>query len=147
MRFRIEGNVTLTVPVEGGGSALKNRPPESWTLASEAARDYRKIRSTLATIYGRSPFFHLLEDILLPSLSGILPGEGASDLCTQIFRNVTEILNIEDEALLAAIREAMRTKDPRLEGARPLKMEPCLSIADVLFRYGPDAIFSLIPAF
>lgn len=139
--------MTLSLPVEGGASALKNCAPASWRLAPEAVRESRKAASTLSTVYGRQPFFHLLEDDLRISPQ---PGEGASEVCMEKFGAVCKVLGLEDASLIDALAERVARGDQRLRDIRRelcTDFSPGLSIVDSVVRMGPDAIFSLLPSF
>lgn len=147
MRLEIAGGAVVSLPVSGGASTLKNRPALSWMLAPEARREVRKGALTLATAYGRQPFFHLLEPLLeLPD--GEMPA--ASALCMEAFVKVKGVVGLDDESLLDALREGIAVGDPRLRAVAAdcrRKFEPGLSIVDLLVRMGPDAIFALITPF
>lgn len=151
MRFRIAGATVLTLPVAGGASALKNRPPHTWTMAREARRENRKIAATLATIYGREPYFHLIADQLPPVAESCEPeGLKASEVCREAFGRIERLLGLADEGLLASLREGMAAGDAILREAgsrHGMLMEPGMSIVDGIVRLGPDAIFGLIPSF
>lgn len=141
----------MPVSVDGGASALKNRPAESWTIAAEAEREEKKIASALATIYGRQPFFYLLKDALLPSLKA---GDSAENICRQAFRNVVAVTSLDDETFLKQLGERLATGDSQLrEISRELMGAwlgsgcGALSVVDPLFRFGPDAIFVMLTAF
>lgn len=153
MRTRITGGAMLSIPVAGGASTLKNRLPSSWRLAREAAREMQKFESTLATVYGRQPYFALLRDDF--SIGSYNPTEGeecdsAERLCNEAFIRTAGTLGLDDEFLLESIRVRMEAKDSLLRGVcndlTPL-FNPELSIVDAIVRLGPDAIFLLIPAF
>ena len=146
MRMSIAGGAVLSLPVRGGASALKNRDPESWEMAPEAVRERRKAAATLATVYGREPFFRFLDhELLIPE------APTARETCVLAFHAVSRILGLDDEALLSMLRS--RTAPPgdplaRAEALRCRKgVDPSLSILDALFRLGPDAIFALLEPF
>ena len=147
MRVLLAGDTMLSLPVSGGASALKNRPADSWELAPEAAPRRRKFEATLATLYGRTPFFHLLRETLLPG-----GGEEvtAREVCRDAFLKVEALLGLDNEELLAMLRERMARRDATLASmveAYDAKADRRLSIIDVLARLGPDAIFTLLPTF
>lgn len=148
MRIAIAGGQTLSVPVEGGASALKNRDPRGWRLAPEASREGRKAAATLATVYGRHPYFHLLSDMLPADLA--VPGAPARGVCLEAFRTVESLLGLDDPTLLAGLRRAVDGHDRRIGmvGADCRgRLRPGLSILDAVFTLGRDAIFALLPPF
>ena len=136
VRFSVDADVTLSLPVEGGASALKNRRPDSWVFAREAPREARKIASTLATLYGRTPFFHLLGDDLTPCPE---PGMKVAEVNGEMFGRIIRILGLGDVYLLQSLRttdiSTLRTADPSS------------ALLPALFRLGPDAIFLLLKPF
>lgn len=149
MRLILEGDTIISMPVKGGASTLKNKPSSSWTLASEAVRDGRKNVATLATLYGRQPFFSLLSDDL-SVMADFFPGDPAAELCVRAFEKVKRILSLDDAVLLENLRDLLMSGDRKLEKVRKdftpyFKAE--LSIMDPLVKLGPDAIFSLLPSF
>lgn len=147
MRLRLSNGAILTLPVEGGASALKNRDATTWRLAGEAGRESRKAEATLATLYGRLPYFSLLHHVT----GGRKEGEAASEVCLEAFRCVNETLGLSDENLLKGLREAMASGDRRLRDvvreAGKIYGSDSTTILELLFRAGPDAIFALLPAF
>lgn len=148
MRFRIEGDSMLSLPVEGGASALKNGHPESWRTAREARREAGKIDATMATVYGRTPYFHLLKDTLSLSVR-LEEGMSAHILCNDIFMAIKSLLQLDDDFLIRGLGEKIARGDGRLRNvAAPFsELKPDLTIAHSLFKYGPEAIFALLPAF
>ena len=147
MRVRLEGDAMLSLPVKGGASALKNRTPSSWELAEESRREVCVYSSTLSTIYGRRPFFHLLVGSLVPSA---LPGMKADALCRDCFRKVMDILLPDEDTLLEDIKRELSLPGGRIReiGEEPaMQIDLGLSITDALVRLGPDAIFPLVASF
>ena len=138
LRFTIAADVSLSMPVAGGASALKNRHPDSWKLAGESVAAADKIKDTLATVYGRTPYFRLLEEEMeLPAT----PGLPASVLNWRMFECAAEVLGVSDVSLWECL--------PTFPSADYVDPEPqdSLSVVDAIFRKGPDAIFSLLPTF
>lgn len=154
MRFEVAGPATLTLPVGGGASTLKNRPTPTWRLAAEAEREWRKILATTATLYGRCPYF----DEVFAFMAKVHDGgyQVASELNMAAFRAVERFLNIEN--LLPQIGNTICSRQegddtPGRETLREVAREvrertdPSLSIVDTLMKLGPDAIFTLLPPF
>lgn len=147
LRVSIVSDTLISMPVAGSASALKNHHPFSWCLAPEAQKVAVKAAATLSTVYGRTPFFHLLEESF--SLAGKI-GEPASSLCMRAFHNVEEILGINENALIHALRDSMEQKTHRIHDIcsyTAKKANMSLSIIDTLCRLGPDAIFALVFTF
>lgn len=145
MRLHLENEVLLSVPVEGGASALKNRDSSTWRLSGNFGREHRKICSTLSTLYGRYPYFAPVSDLLQAG-----DAESAEDLCRKSFEGVKHFLALDDENLIAGIRDRLHAKDERLEGLTRQNADAFnanLSIVPTLMKLGPDAIFPLIPTF
>lgn len=146
MRVRLLPDVTLPLPIDGGASALKNRPSHTWTLAREAKRACDKYGATLATLCGRLPFFHLLAEQLTPDGS---PGEKASEVCLRAFGNICSIMGLDDERLLKQLKSRLEKKDSVIEGIRLEQIErpdPSLSVTVAIAALGPDTIFTLLPS-
>lgn len=128
----------VSVPVEGGGSALKNRPPWSWRLSEKALAQARKMDSTLATVYGATPFYRLLDHII--SMREILMGRVmAADVCREAFRRVEGILGLDRADVIESARGFKPSPVPRVENEE--------EILTLLFLKGPEAIFQLLPTF
>lgn len=152
MRFEVAGGTTLSLPVSGGASALKNHPASSWTVAPEAIRDTRKLQATLATLYGRTPFYTLLASDLFPpenqaeSKEAGLPTAEAT--CRGAFRRIEEILRIDETVKeYVALPSDKRSRLRAIGAEKALQFQPHLSIIDAVATLGRDAIFPLLPAF
>lgn len=151
LRISVAGAGLLSLPVEGGASSLKNRHPSLWRFSRESAREARKIKSTLATVYGRSPFHYLLAGDF-----EILPGVTESESlpvgreCIRLFRVVEHILLPDAQETLEYLKGLSDSDRMRLKALGEEKSAERFlseSILDLVFRYGPDAIFPLLPAF
>ena len=141
MRFRVKDHALLSVPVEGGASALKNHPASTWLLSPKAALQARKIDATLATLYGSTPFYSLLDHEI--SLSSLIDSpHPASAVCLEAFRRVERVLGTDNPALL----DAARSLEKRPSISCPAESAG-ISILEPLFTYGPEAIFILFPTF
>lgn len=147
MRVRIAGGSLLSFSVKGGASALKNRPSATWVMARESERETIRYASTLATVYGRTPYFQLLQEELIPSASAGIP---AKEVCRQCCRNVMNIILPEGIGMLDSIRQVIErpgNRIMRISKEFNIKFNPELSIIDAIVRMGPGAIFPLLPAF
>ena len=153
MRFRLREDTVISLSIEGGASSLKNRPSGSWTMAPKAMLDARKGDAAIATLYGATPYFSLLDRQM--SLSGLLagsvpPGEGlmplkASAVCREAFRRVENTLGLSEPGLAESVKEFYRTGDEVRE--TPCGNEMTVSILDIIFKKGRETIFSLIHPF
>lgn len=147
MRVRIAGGAMLSFPIAGGASALKNHSSSSWMMARESTREAARFASTLATVYGRTPFFLLLKDSFFLE---ICPGGRAQEICEAGFRNVLDILLPHGSETLRSISDELSVPGSRIieiSEESNKNFNPELSIIDALARTGPDAIFPLLPTF
>lgn len=150
MRIRIAEECTLSMPLAGGASTLKNHPPQSWRFSRESEREGRKMVETIATLYGRTPFFPFIKDDLENILSGFSEGKPVEGMCQDGFRMVEKLLSLSDTVLLESLKLRMAQGDPLLKSLKNQyspSVESCLSILVALFSVGQDAIFGLLPAF
>lgn len=148
MRFRVAEDTMLSIPTDGGASALKNHNPETWTLAARFESDRRKILATIATLYGRYPYFDTVMDRLTQCFTSVSNGARASAICTAAFTAVVDFLNID--ILVPEFSALVKNGDGRFGQIcreANAKADLSLSILDTLMRLGPDAIFTLIPSF
>lgn len=147
MRLRLKNDTLISFPVTGGASALKNRPSESWRMARECNLETARYASTLATLYGRQPYFHLLADTLQPEAE---VGDAAKEVCTVCHQKICEIILPTGKNLISDFRKALEADYDRIKTVSDHfghHFNPDLSITDALMRLGPDAIFALLSAF
>lgn len=157
MRFDISGGspASLALPVAGSASALKNRHSDTWCLAPGAERAWHKAEATLATVYGRCPFFEAVRQLY--SSLPVSADTPAAQVNAAAFGGVADFLSLEellpDLGRIVATDCAERSDAPFRERIRVIAGElqrgfdPALSVIDILMRLGPDAIFTLLPAF
>lgn len=155
MRFEIrdrqEKSTMLSLPVKGGASALKNRPPVSWTLSSECMTAVTKIDHTVSTLLGNKPYFPFIFPLLsLKTAFCNIQTGNTYDLCCFIDKETKKVLGLNDMQLVETVRqkieegpEALRYKCSSLR--RNFDSE--VSFLESIMRYGPEAIFALIPPF
>lgn len=144
MRFRVAdrsfGETMLSMPVVHGASALKNRSPESWRIA-DSPSGLRKLDSTLATLYGHTPFYHLIAPELSLKDTAL---KRAEEVCRKLDEAVLRVLGLDNQNMVKSLEEA-DFNSARFASLSE-KMEsfnPSLSIADSIFRYGPQTIIKL----
>lgn len=150
MRISLTPQSRISVPVSGGASTLKNYPPESWTLSGEAAATARTMGATLATLYGRRPFFPAIE-----SWESVIPAPVPADfsarsVCTDAFRKCAALLGLYDVSLIQTMEDTIKSGNGRIRAVCSdfeRYFNPDLSILDLLATLGPDAIFPLLPPF
>lgn len=149
MRFRLKDDTLISIPTAGSASALKNHPGRTWRLSPKAPAEARKADLTVATLYGNTPYCHLLADRLsLRDLTARCPGGYASELCFEAWMRVKEILQLDDEDLLDEIRANLRDPSPVfIEKTKELRLkaDDDISIIDALMRYGKETLFLIIP--
>ena len=127
---------SLSVPVEGGASTLKNRRADTWRISEKAFPEARKMDATLATRYGSTPYYRLLDHLI--SMRDILgEREMAEEVCQEAFRRVEEILGLDRNDLLESTKGFSQ--------ARVHNAKNDTGILELLFCKGPEAIFELIP--
>ena len=139
------GETVLTLPIVGGASALKREAPDTWRLSDHGNWPHVHC-GALEAAYSRTPYFRHYADPLLEALANppVLVGE-LTAVCARWVRD-----SLRMEETLPQLK-AFITEKPEL-AARIRediggKVRPQLSVADALFRLGPDAIFAFIPAF
>lgn len=124
---------TLTVPVAGGGNALKRRDADP--VISEHGKWRREHLGAWQAAYGRTPWF----EHLMPDIAAVYDG--------------SEGLRLE-EFNVRLLQVALRWLDPAATGPLPARLDsvreatraatdPSLSIFDALFRLGKEAVFAL----
>lgn len=126
---------TVTVPVEGGASLLKRNGAEP--ILSEHGKWRREHIGAWHATYSRTPFFiHLMPEIeqVYDSSQGITLEEFNSRL-------LDVALGWLDFSALG--HDAVDLNPFRVEFSR--KIRGGLSIFDLLFRIGPDALFAVTP--
>lgn len=143
MRTLIAGDVTLSVPVEGGASALKRRGLRSDTMLSGHGRWQQVHLGAWRAAYGKSPYFiHLfpaLESIYLDASHDTAAGfNNAIDrlalswLRPEVFIHEFNVLKARDPRLAAELIEETKTK-----------INYSYSIFDAIFRLGKNTMFGL----
>ncbi len=124
----------LTVPVEGGAGVLKRRDADP--MLSEHGKWRREHLGAWQSAYGRTPYYaHLMPEIEAAY-------DGSVGLSLECFN-----LRLLDVALGWIDFGALKNADPELLTAlrreREGKIRAELSIFDLLFRLGREAVFAL----
>lgn len=144
VRTRIAGGMMLSLPVEGGSSVMKRRNAEGAMLADHGRWQDVHLGAFKAT-YGKTPFFiHLF-----PEIEKIYRQKGAGsvgDFTAAINAMVEEWLGI-DEIFINSLRSLRDDSPERLRLWKQQfsgKIDPEISILDLLFRYGKEGVIALL---
>ena len=139
--------MTLSVPIAGGASTVKRGEVMQWRLSDHGRWQHLHLGAFQAA-YGSSPLYGHIMDRLSPVISGpVTPGISLfANLTDAIHSVVLRLLNIDDN--IESLRELLSVRPDfatalREEYSRDV-ME-YLSIFDVIFRKGEDAIFTMLP--
>lgn len=141
------GPVQLTVPVGKPAPGA----PATWRSipVSDHGRWWEQHVSTLATAYGRTPFFEFYIDRLLPYMSADAVGMSVADLCRHTDAIVRKLLSISAPVSYSAADAAPDAIDYRRQPLPPhtapyyqvrahqMGFCPGLSILDLIFNEGP----------
>lgn len=143
-RARLDGSLTLTVPVEGGSRALKR--PDADPVISQHGRWQHVHLGALEARLGTTPFWRHLEPSVVPLIAG---AEGRLfDLNRALAEALADFLDLR--SLVPELREFARLNPARLRelSDRWLRVtDPDAPLLTAAARYGRDAIFILAPPF
>lgn len=155
-RYRIadtRGPLELTVPVSRPSGACTPQGI-SWNdvTVSPHGEWWEIHRQALESAYGRTPFFEFWHQRIWPLLSEHSVGLPVAELVRRANAEVFKMLGLEDDtALTAAGATDLRRHDFSQSAATAyyqvragaLGFLPHLSILDLLFNVGPEAVFVL----
>lgn len=154
-RFMIaepRGAVALTVPVSrpAGAFSAGNLCWDAVTVSAHG-RWWETIPATLATAYGRSPFFEYYIDRLMPVFHEP-EGESITDLNAHADTIIRAILGIETDVLHALPPDTCEIHDFRRADLPPVvrpywQIHPVagpLSVLDLIFNTGPESPLYLV---
>ncbi len=138
--------ILLSVPAEGGASALKRLAPGEVRVSLHGDWPHRH-RGALSAAYGRTPWFIHFYPSFLPLLSEphIRPGMPLGDLTEPLHRQTLKALGLD--AAIASIREASPEALARLRETGKLeaaKMRPAEAFLGMLMRRGRDSVLGLL---
>lgn len=146
-RFEIadtRGRLMLTIPI------AKPAPGSRWVDVelSDHGRWQETMPTALESAYGRTPFFEFYADRLLPLISGARGGERLIDFAAAFDHAVCKILGFTDHEIVYsadAIPNCERLILPAIGSywqvrADRLGFIPDLSILDLIFNLGPEAV-------
>lgn len=135
----------LSVAIEGGSSVVKRGRPQLWRI-SDHGRWRRMHLGAIEAAYSSAPFFpHLfpeIERILLMEAEAGLP---FTELTSRLFDSAENIL--QTERILPSLISLRRTRPEFLETLikeKNSEENDDLAFLDVIFRKGPESIFSLL---
>lgn len=155
MRFEItrprNDTTLLSLPVAGGGSALKNRHASTWRLSPECNTFAPKIDHTLSTLLGNTPYFgYIFPTVCLKEVILQAEDSSAENICRLIDHRLCGILGLQNPSLLPSIRQAVEGRNAALKHKIESALKdfnPDISFLEYIMRYGPEAIFLLLPSF
>lgn len=133
----------LSVPIRGGSRNL-HRPYEEIEVSEHGS--WRRVHwGAIFSAYGRTPYFEHYEHLLRPIWSH--PWPGLSELNNEIHRIVSEIifpsgmqLKIDDVLKRVTADYAFYWQIDSITNS----FQPDLSVLDLIFSLGPQAIFHLL---
>ncbi len=137
--------VLLSVPIAGGASTVKGVLPSRWSLSSHGR--WQPIHlGALQAAYGSTPFYTHCMDLLAPVIDRPLDVE-ADDfarLTADIHSIVCRLLNLDEN--IPPLRDAFKSRREWIESIcreNSSDVMEYLSVFDVIFRKGEDALFAL----
>lgn len=136
--------LTLSVPMAGGSSVLKRGRPEEWRLSMHGRWQAVHL-GALEAAYGAMPFYSHVVPELKKSLEATYEGMPFGQLTDSIHRLILRTLDIEP--LLPELARMRREDAARLQSLADEKNQGChtdFTILDVIFRKGPEGIFTLL---
>lgn len=137
-----DGGQVLTVPVEGGSSAVKRGPVSG--LRVSAHGDWPRIHlGALEASYGKEPYFaHLF-----PEIAEVISGypESLIELNGRLLGVMLSFAGYADEiGLLRSLRDRNPMRVAGITGRLEAGCDISHSYLEPLFRFGRDAIFLLL---
>ncbi len=137
-----DGGQVLTVPVEGGSSAVKRGPVSE--LRVSAHGDWPRIHlGALEAAYGKEPYFAHLFPEIAEEISGY--PESLTELNGRLLRMMLSFAGYADE--IGPLRNLLSRHPQRVAGIAGRLEAGCdltHSYLEPLFRFGRDAIFLLL---
>ncbi|MBD5338523.1 MAG: WbqC family protein [Bacteroides sp.] len=139
-----QGPLTLSVPVQGGGSTLKRGYPGEWRLSMHGRWQAVHL-GALATAWSATPFFPHVMPLIHDVLDSTYEGMPFGEMTATLHRVVAGVLDVE--SLLPEIRSLTGTRAElirRLSDEKMSGFHTDFTILDVIFRKGPEGIFLLL---
>lgn len=145
-RSRLAEGTLLTIPVDGGITAIKRADPLSWH--ADDTRQWRHQHlGTINALYGRTPYYqHFAPGILDAIADRRCPS--IAEMARRIDAVVTGAIDIETlrRQWDSADDDTRRRLAEYADELGAVTADHDLAMAHYLFSLGPDAIFLLIPA-
>ncbi len=142
--YSSQGRQCLSVPIEGGASAIKRRHPSEWMLSDHG--NWRHVHiGALNAAYSRTPYFEHLSPFIFPLIensSGRLADLTLS--IDKVLRDFIRLDNQRDALEKMVVEERSMYSQLREETLAEIRIN--CSLLDAAFRIGPSAIFALGPA-
>lgn len=139
------GELILTVPVKGGIRTIKRCPAQQWLAADEKPWRHTHL-GALAAAYGRTPYY----SHYMPAIEAAIADRSMvelNEISLAIHNVALRALDIEGaRRMLASCGADRRAMFMRRADEISASCRPGLSMFDAIFRFGPEAIFSLLPA-
>lgn len=136
--------LSLSIPVEGGSSALKHSAPASLIVSGHGNWPRNHIGS-LETAYSRSPYY----THLAPGIEQILttaPGKSLGEVADELHSMVCRMLGVPE--IIGQLQESIRSTPERIYQisayAGRLIADKEAAFIGTLSNLGPDALFPLI---
>lgn len=136
--------LTLSVPIEGGASTIKRSSPTEWKLSTHGRWSAVHL-GALSAAYGVTPYYAHLESSLTDLIGNVRQGDSFPLLTLALHRMVADMLDVE--VLLQPLKEALQRNPTRIHA---IAAEKCAgahaetAFIDVLFKRGPEALFTLL---
>lgn len=136
--------VRLPLPVEGGASVLKRGRPEEWRVSLHGRWPAVHL-GAIEAAYGATPFYQHVIPLLREEIAGVAAGDSFAGLTRRLHGVIAGVLDVE--RLLPALHRLQSESPDRL--ATLAREKSCdayadISVIDVIFKKGPEAIFTLL---
>ena len=134
----------LSVPIEGGASGVKHGDPAFWRISLHG--DWPRIHlGALEAAYSNTAYYPHLINQIRKIVSDVKEGDNFALFTRQLLETIYNFLDIE--TLIPALRNIIRENPERIrllsEEKKP-GTDADLSILDVIFKRGPETIFTLL---
>lgn len=141
-RCALGDGTKLTVPIEGGRTAIKRDAPELWQVSEHG--NWRHVHcGALEALYGRTPFYRHYA----PALTDVIADKALTsfaDLCGALHEATARLTRPMAEAIIrhGELPGSARRRMAELAGA-----DQNLPMAHHLFLLGPEAIFVILNSY
>ncbi len=133
----------LSVAIEGGSSRVKRGHPEEWLL-SDHGRWRQMHLGALDAAYGSTPFFRYFIPEIEDAFNSVNAGDSFSQFTSRLFHStIGKIIDQDVIDSLRRLRSEQRDFYQKLTEEKKEEEIDDLAFIDVIFRKGPEAIFSI----